>query len=72
MAEPLKPCPFCGQTNIRIDVTEPHGSYVVECMCGAKGPDAPCRTYLSTSSESYQAMKRDASEQAARLWNVRV
>lgn len=72
MTEPLKPCPFCGQNNTRIEVTEPHGAYVVECACGARGPDAPCRTHRANSQESYVAMTKEASERAVRMWNTRV
>lgn len=72
MTEPLKSCPFCGGTDVATQPTEPHGAYVIKCKCGAKGPDAPCRDYEATGLETYKKLHGEASEKAARLWNVRV
>lgn len=69
---PLLSCPFCGQCDASIEATEPHGALVVECKCGAKGPEAPCQAYLATSQESYEGIKAEASAKAVRFWNTRM
>ncbi len=70
--EPRKPCPFCGQTNARVVPDEPGGEMAVECLCGARGPGEPCRTYATNSLESYKAEQDRAVAKAEWFWNRRV
>lgn len=50
----VTPCPFCGSTDVHMDVDLPtRGAkglmnmelHWVECQCGARGPERTCRRY---------------------------
>ena len=66
----LKKCPFCGTYNAcavneHVDVTH---YYVVECLCGARGPQVPFRPKRQNSSDPEWI---EAESRAIRAWNKR-
>jgi len=48
--KPMRPCPFCGETDIRIATDDGFRWYFALCVCGARGPeergpDAPVESW---------------------------
>lgn len=60
MTEKLKPCPFCGGTDIEVESSDYGGPYVFCNDCGALGP--PTRWTDETA---------DDHARARALWNTR-
>lgn len=67
MTKPL-PCPFCGGTLVTVIVGETHRWRLVECACGARGPDARVQTIGEGTKEQWEAKGR---ENAIAAWNQR-
>jgi hypothetical protein len=73
----LKPCPFCGNTKLKI-ASKHHGHHYYEgthsasvrcSKCHARGPTASCK--VDTENRRYACGADDATKlKAAELWNA--
>lgn len=63
----IKPCPFCGDTNVDVQDGYDEVFRHVECFCGARGPTCGTEEHDEEFGDNYAAAaRRDAIE----AWNV--
>ena len=80
-ADPLKPCPFCGSSDLKSYTTEGGGAYkrgIVKCRscgCRIEAESGGFHDYPHGSIEAQMEAKRtalkDAKERVAMAWNRR-
>ena len=64
-----KPCPFCGEDNVKVREGSTFRWRLVECQCcGALGPEIRIQTTGSGTLEEWEAV---GSEDAIKEWNER-
>ena len=69
MSEAIKPCPFCGGTDVVIDEGTTHRWYVARCdRCGAQAGEA---RVPASCTRSLEQRERDIKASALAEWNAR-
>ena len=71
----IKPCPFCGNTKLKVESkhngkwvgTGTHSAAVRCSKCHARGPTASCK-----AADSYWSADKATEQRAIELWNERM
>lgn len=61
----LKPCPFCGCSNLYIVTVEQHGFETVGIFCNA------CKQTVTIEDNEWEGLNEKTKERAIKAWNMR-